>query len=236
MDSTINADLIEQLPNVHIGKLAVIEPPCVLGLPPRGAAPGERALRIGKNCRLRPFTAIYAGTTIGKGFQTGQGASIREDNIVGDNVIIGTNAVLEFGNKIGNNVHIHTGCFLEMVTIEDDVFVGPNVVFTDDPHPMNCPKYKECVGGATVKRLARIGANSTILPGVVIGENSLVGAGSVVTKDVPPNSVVAGNPARVINEVASLTCQSGFFERPYDWDPYITHDKKILHASKEKVV
>jgi acetyltransferase-like isoleucine patch superfamily enzyme len=139
---------------------------------------------------------------------------------VADDVSIGTNAVLESGNRIGSRVRIHSGCFLEMVTIEDDVFVGPNVVFTDDPHPMNCPRYKECKGGAVVHRLARIGANATILPGVVIGENALVGAGSVVADDVPPGAVVVGNPARVTKAVGELTCPPGFFERPYSWPPY----------------
>ncbi len=77
---------------------------------------------------------------------------MREDNVAGDDVSIGTNAVLEFGNRIGSRVRIHSGCFLEMTTIEDDVFVGPNTVFTDDPHPANCPRYRECKGGALVHR------------------------------------------------------------------------------------
>jgi len=207
-------------PNVTIGKGATIEKPYIIGKPPRGRKGGELKTIIGKNAIIRPFTTIYAGNKIGDNFQTGQGVSIREDNNIGDNVRIGTNSVLEFGNKIGNNVRIHTGCFLEMVTIEDDVFIGPNVVFTDDPHPMGCPRYKECLGGAIVKELARIGANSTILPGVVVGINSLVGAGSVVTHDVPANSVVAGNPAKVINQIDDLVCIKGFFERPYVWKPY----------------
>jgi acetyltransferase-like isoleucine patch superfamily enzyme len=113
--------------------------------------------------------------------------------------------VLEFGNRIGSRVRIHSGCFLELVTIEDDVFVGPHVVFTDDPHPMGCPRYQDCKGGAVVRRLARIGANATILPGVTIGEGALVGA---------------GNPARVIKQVAELTCSPGWFGRPYTWPPY----------------
>jgi len=163
---------------------------------------------------------VYAGSTIGERFQTGQGASIREDNVFGDDVSVGTHAVLEFGNRIGNRVRIHSGCFLEMVTIEDDVFVGPHVVFTDDPHPMGCAHYTECKRGATVRRLARIGANSTILPGVVIGENSLVGAGSVVVHDVPEGAVVVGNPARVIGRVDELVCEAGYYEHPYIWPPY----------------
>lgn len=206
--------------NVHFGANPNIEPPCVIGKPPRGYLKGELELVIGDNCRIRPFTTIYANSRIGDNFETGQGASIREGNVIGHNVRVGTNAVLEFGNRIGDNVRIHSGCFLEMVTVEDNVFIGPCTVFTDDPHPMNCPKYKECLGGATVKELARIGANCTILPGVTIGKNSLVGAGSVVVNDVPDNAVVVGNPAKVINTVDKLKCVSGFFDKPYLWEPY----------------
>ena len=206
--------------NVTLGEGCDLQPPCILGKSPRGAAEGERPLAIGPGAVIRPFTTIYGGSTFGARLQTGQGASIREDNQVGDDVSIGTNAVLEFGNRIGSRVRIHSGCFLELVTIEDDVFVGPNVVFTDDPHPMGCPRYQECKGGAVVRRLARVGANSTILPGVEVGEGALVGAGSVVAHDVPPGAVVAGNPAHAVNTVDALTCPPGWFERPYVWPPY----------------
>jgi acetyltransferase-like isoleucine patch superfamily enzyme len=206
--------------NVTLGEGHDLQSPCIVGKPPRGAGEGERPLTIGAGVVVRPFTTIYAGSVIGDRLQTGQGASIREDNRLGDDVSVGTNAVLEFGNRIGSRVRIHSGCFLELVTIEDDVFVGPNVVFTDDPHPMGCPRYEECKGGPVVRRLARIGANSTILPGVEIGEGALVGAGSVVVHDVPAGAVVAGSPARVIKQVAELTCPPGWFERPYVWPPY----------------
>ena len=206
--------------NVTLGDGCDLQAPCIIGKAPRGAGEGELPLAIGAGAVIRPFTTIYAGSTFGARLQTGQGASIREDNQVGDEVSIGTNAVLEFGNRVGSRVRIHSGCFLELVTIEDDVFVGPHVVFTDDPHPMGCPRYQDCKGGAVVRRLARIGANSPILPGVTIGEGALVGAGSVVVHDVPPGAVVAGNPARVIKQVADLTCPPGWFERPYTWPPY----------------
>ncbi|RME00073.1 MAG: N-acetyltransferase [Calditrichaeota bacterium] len=208
------------LANVTLGKACVVEYNVLLGKPPRGKTEGELPLAIGHHAIIRPFTTIYAGTTVGDYFQTGQGASIREENTIGDHVSVGTNAVLEFGNKIGNHVRIHSLAFLEMCTIEDHVFIGPNVVFTDDPHPMGCPKYKECLGGATVKRLARIGANCTILPGVTIGENTLIGAGSVVTRDIPDNMVAAGSPARIIKKIDELECYPGFFEKPYVWEPY----------------
>jgi acetyltransferase-like isoleucine patch superfamily enzyme len=213
-------DGVQIAPGVFIGDGSDLQPPCILGKPPRASEPGECELHIGRDATIRPFTTLYAGSTIGARLQTGQGASIREDNVLGDDVSIGTNTVLEFGNRIGSRVRIHSGCFLEMVTIEDDVFVGPNVVFTDDPHPMGCAHYTECRGGATVRRLARIGANSTILPGVVIGANSLVGAGSVVVDDVPEDTVVVGNPARAIRRVDELVCEPGFYDRPYVWPPY----------------
>lgn len=209
-------------PGVVIGAGATIGSPVLIGAAPRGREEGELPLLIGAGATIRAFTTLYAGSTFGERLQTGHGACVREDNVVGDDVSIGTHAVLEFGNRLGHRVRIHSGCFLELVTIEDDVFVGPNVVFTDDPHPMRCPDYERCKGGAVVRRLARIGANSTILPGVEIGEDSLVGAGSVVVKDVPPGMVVAGSPARVIKAVSELTCAPGYHERPYLWEPYTT--------------
>jgi acetyltransferase-like isoleucine patch superfamily enzyme len=203
-------------PGVILGEGTVVEDPCVLGQPPRGEAPGARELRIGKDATIRPFTTIYAGTTAGDRFQTGQSVSIREDNVIGDDVSVGTTAVLEAGNRIGNRVRIHTGCLLELVTVEDDVFIAPNVVFTDDLHPP-CPRYRECVGGATVCKGASIGSNSTILPGVVIGRGALVAAGSVVVDDVADGMVVAGVPARPIKRVDELRCSAGIYERPYEW-------------------
>src|SRR5512135_381541 len=151
-------------PNVEIGEGTVIDVPSIIGKPPRGSQEGDLCLRIGKNGLIRPFTTLYAGSTMGDHFQTGQGVSIREDNMIGNNVSVGTNSVLEFGNRIGDFSRVHSNCFMEMATIGKYVFVGPNVIFTDDPHPMGCPKYKLCKGGAVVEDYARIGAKSTILP------------------------------------------------------------------------
>ncbi len=199
---------------ISLGQGTIVEPPCVMGKAPANWAGEDYALAIGDNGRIRAFSTIYAGTSIGHRFQTGQGVSIRERNLIGDDVSVGTNAVLEPGNTIGNRVRVHTGCFLELVTVEDDVFIGPRVVFADDPHPP-CPKYESCKRGAIVKRGAKIGANATILPGVVIGEGALVGAGSVVVHDVPAGVVVVGNPAKVVKRVDELTCSSGLLDHPY---------------------
>ncbi len=188
----------------------------ILGEPPRHHTPGELALMIGEQATLRSFTIIYAGNTIGARLQTGHHVTLRENNQIGDDVSIGTSSVLEYGNRIGHRTRIHSGCFLELVTLGNDVFVGPNVVFTDDPHPV-CPRYQDCKGGPVVGDLSRIGANSTLLPGVKVGKNCLIGAGSVVTENIPDDSVAVGNPARVVKSIHELTCEPGFFERPYDW-------------------
>jgi acetyltransferase-like isoleucine patch superfamily enzyme len=210
--------------NVHIGPDSVIYGPAVLGQPPRGKKAGELVLVIGSNAVIRPFTTIYSGNTVGDFFQCGQGVSIRENNLIGNNVSVGTNSVLEFENKIGDHCRIHSACFLEMVTLGKYVFVGPNTVFTDDPHPMNCPKYKECGGGAIVEDLVKIGAHCTFLPAVRIGKGALIGAGSVVTVDIPEMMVAAGNPARIIKPVDKLVCRINAFERPYLWFPYSSQD------------
>jgi acetyltransferase-like isoleucine patch superfamily enzyme len=150
--------------------------------------------------------------------ETGHNVLIREDNEIGAGSGVGTGAILEYGNRIGEGVRIHSGCFLEWVTLEDGVIVAPQVTFTDDPHPA-CPRYRDCVGGATVRRGARIGAGAVILPGIEIGARALVAAGSVVTRDVPARAVVAGSPARILADVDALTCRAGLFERPYEWEP-----------------
>jgi acetyltransferase-like isoleucine patch superfamily enzyme len=171
---------------------------------------------VGPGSVLRAHTVLYAGVTIGARFQSGHGAMIREDNELGDDCSVGTGAVLEPGNRVGAGTRIHSQCFLEQVTLGRGVFLGPGVVFTDDPHPA-CPRYLDCVRGAIVEDLVSIGGGSTILPGVRIGARALIGAGSVVTRDVEPGMVVAGNPARPRRRVEELVCFKGYFSRPYAW-------------------
>lgn len=207
-------------PGVKIGGNSTIGSFVILGL--QGREPIKNpTLSIAENATIRTFTVIYTGNKIGANFQTGQGTSIRENNKIADNVSIGTNAVLEFENIIYSGSRIHSNCFLEMTEIGEDVFVGPGTVFLDDPHPMKCPKYKECKGGVKVGKYAKIGGGCVILPGVTIGENSLVGAGSCVTKDVPKDVVVAGHPAKIVKKINELKCYINAFKRPYTWEPYI---------------
>jgi acetyltransferase-like isoleucine patch superfamily enzyme len=202
-------------PNAHLGKYFFIDDFVIIGIPPKNAEEGEFEITIGDNSRIRSHTVIYAGNKIGKNFQTGHHVMIREHNYIGDNVSIGTNTVIEHHIKIGNNVRIHSNAFIpEFSILEDGAWIGPNVVLTNAYHPL-CPKAKECLKGPTISRNAKIGANSTILPDIKIGDNSLIGAGSVVVKDVPPNVVVAGNPAKIIKNINELRCPYKLILKPY---------------------
>ena len=190
------------LPNVEIGQNIIIEDYCIIGVPFREYN-GEKTI-IGDNSIIRSHTVIYAGNIIGNNFQTGNKANIRELNSIGDNVSIGTLSVIEHHVQIDNNVRIHSQAFIpEYSTLKEGCWIGPNVVFTNALYP-NSKNAKETLQGAIVEENAIVGANCTILPGIRIKQESLIGAGSVVTKDVSKRSVVVGNPARPINSIDKL--------------------------------
>lgn len=189
--------------------------PCVLGHPTPNDDEGP--LVLGAGVVVRAYAVLYRGSTLGAGVHVGHGALVREGNMVGERASVGSAVHLEPGNRIGDSSRIHSGSFLSSCIIGDDVFIGPRVVFTDDPHPP-CPRYLDCVRGASVDDGASIGAGATLLPGVVIGAGALVGAGSVVTHSVAPGDVVAGNPARHIGRRDQMACFAGHFERAYEWD------------------
>ena len=190
--------------NVTLGDGTSVEDFSLIGVPPRGAQDGELPTTIGERAVIRSHTVIYAGNVIGRNFQTGNKVNIRESNRIGDNVSIGTLSVVEHHVDIGNGVRIHTQVFIpEFSVLEDGCWIGPNVVLTNAKYPLS-PGVKDSLVGPVIRRNAKIGANATLLPGVVIGEGALVGAGAVVVRDVPPGAVVVGNPARVIRHVSDL--------------------------------
>ena len=189
--------------------------PCVLGHPTANEEEGPLVLGVG--VVVRAYAVLYRGSTLRAGSHVGHGALVREGNEIGERASIGSAVHLEPGNTIGARSRIHSGSFLSSCTIGDHVFIGPRVVFTDDPHPP-CPRYLDCVRGATVGDGASIGGGVTLLPGVVIGAGALVGAGSVVTHSVVPGDVVAGNPARPIGRRDQMACFAGHFGHAYEWD------------------
>ena len=190
--------------NVALGSGWVVEDFCIIGTPPRGKKDGELPTTISDGAVIRSHTVIYAGNVIGKNFQTGNKVNIRESNRIGDNVSVPTLSVIEHHVEIADDVRIHTQVFIpEFSVLEEGCWIGPNVVLTNAKYPVS-PGVKDQLVGPVIRKGAKIGANTTILPGVVIGENALVGAGSVVAKDVPPGAVVVGNPARVIRHISEL--------------------------------
>ncbi|BCS36073.1 acyltransferase [Luteitalea sp. TBR-22] len=189
---------------VDLGDGTIVEDFCLIGVPPRGRAEGELPTRIGAGACIRSHTVVYAGNTIGANLQTGNKVNIRESNTIGDDVSIGTMSVIEHHVEIGHGVRIHTQAFIpEFSVLEEGCWIGPNVVLTNARYPQS-PGVKESLRGPIIRRGAKIGANATLLPGVEIGANAVVGAGSVVVHDVPPYAVVVGNPARVVNHVSNL--------------------------------
>ena len=154
-------------------------------------------VKLGKNVRLHAFINLYGCE-------------------IGDDVKIGAFVEIQKGVKIGNRCKISSHTFIcEGVTLEDEVFVGHNVTFTNDRYPratnrdgqLQAETDWECIR-TLVKRSASIGSGATLLCGITIGENAMIGAGSVVTKDVPAGATVAGNPARIMRSI-SLEKQSG---------------------------
>ncbi|MCA2494225.1 acyltransferase [Vibrio sp. 2175-1] len=139
-------------------------------------------------------------TNIGTDTNIWQFCVVLPEAVIGNNCNICSHCLIENDVVIGHNVTVKSGVQLwDGITIEDDVFIGPNVTFTNDKSPRS-KQYPEEFWKTVIKKGASIGANATILPGVTIGEFSMVGAGAVVTKDVAPHTTVVGNPAREIKK------------------------------------
>lgn len=141
-----------------------------------------QTIKIGENTRVWQFSVILPGA------------------VLGDDCNICAHTLIENDVIIGNRVTIKSGVYLwDGITLEDDVFIGPCVAFTNDKYPRS-KHYPDEFLRTVIKKGASIGANATILPGVTIGEGAMIGAGSVVLRDVEPYSVVVGNPARIIKK------------------------------------
>jgi acetyltransferase-like isoleucine patch superfamily enzyme len=161
-------------------------------------------LVLGPGARLRSGTVLYDGTTIGRGLQTGHGVVVREGCQIGDDVSIWSNSVVDYGCRIGDRVKIHCNCYVAQFTeLCNDVFLAPGVTIANDLYPGD-QHSAQLMAGPWIGAGAQIGVNVTILPFVRIGAGALIGAGSVVTRDIPAAVVAFGNPAVPHREVAGL--------------------------------
>lgn len=180
-----------------LGKNVRIFENVILGFPSREYIgktefPG---VTIGDLAIIRTGTIIYSDVTIGEHFSSGHNVLVREKTTIGNHVSLGTNVIIEGNCTLGDYVNLQSLVYVPTNSrIGSHIFIGPNSVLTNDKYPPNSGK-ELC--GPILEDYASIGANATILPGVTIGKGSLVAAGSIVTKDVPPDSLAIGAPARI---------------------------------------
>lgn len=151
-------------------------------------------VRIGHFCIIRSEAVIYRDVVIGNYVRTGHKVLIREGCRIGDHVLVGTNVVIDNETTIGSRVSIQSTVYIPTgTTVEDCVFIGPNAVFLNDRFPV---RTRAPLAPPRICRGATIGGNSTILPGITVGEGAFVAAGAVVTRDVPAWHRAMGSPAR----------------------------------------
>jgi acetyltransferase-like isoleucine patch superfamily enzyme len=175
---------------VLIGERAEVDRTAVVG---HQYADDASTTKIGDDATIRAGSIIYADVTIGDDFDTGHNALVREDTTIGDGVVVGTDAVVDGSVEIGSDASLQTGAYVPPETeVGDSVFLGPHAVLTNDDYPV---RTESELDGPRLEDHVSVGANATVLPGVTVGERSMVAAGAVVTKDVPPETLAVGAPA-----------------------------------------
>ncbi len=196
-------------PGTVIGKNVRIDDGAVIGKQPMRAANSavtkEQQLApttIGDECIIGTHVVIYAGAVIGRKVLIADLSTIRENVSIGEFTIIGRGVAVENFCKIGSYCKLETNVYLTAYSeLGDRVFMAPCVATSNDNFVGRTKERFKHFKGVTVKRGGRVGLNSTILPGKVVGEDALVAAGSVLTKDAPDRKIVLGSPAQVIRDV-----------------------------------
>jgi acetyltransferase-like isoleucine patch superfamily enzyme len=206
--------------SAEIASSAVVYPGTVLGegvkildgavvgkqptLSPRSTAKRDDLppAELGDGTIVSTGAIVFGGTRLGARVIVGDQACVRERVVVGDDVVIGRGSLVENDTTVGALTKIQADAYITAYsTLEDEVFIAPCVVTTNDDFMGRTEQRHELVKGPTIRRRARVGGGAVLCPGVEIGEEAFVGAGAVVTKDVPPRVVVVGNPARVLRDV-----------------------------------
>jgi acetyltransferase-like isoleucine patch superfamily enzyme len=197
--------------NVYIGDNSIVESFCELGVSNKFC--DGMPLVLGENAHIRSHSVFYAASTFGKNLVTGHRVTIREKTKVGVHFQIGTLGDIQGHCEIGDYVKCHSNVHIgNKSKIGNYVWIFPYVVLTNDPHPPS-----EVLIGCEINDFAVIATMSVVLPGVKIASDTLIGAGSIVGKDVPSGWVVAGNPAKPICEIQKIKLKDGSGRNAYPW-------------------
>ena len=195
---TVLGEGVKVLENAVVGK----QP----SLSPRSTAKREELppAQIGDGTIVSAGAIVFAGSRIGARVILGDQSCVRERVEIGDDVVLGRGSLIENDTTVGAMTRIQANAYITAhSTLEEHVFIAPCVVTTNDDFMGRTERRHALTKGPTIRRGARVGGGAVLCPGVEIGEEAFVGAGAVVTKDVPPRTVVVGNPARVLREVPS---------------------------------
>ena len=202
--------------NVILGNRIKVGSYCELGIstPLGDGAP----LVIGDDSLIRSHSVFYESSSFGPGLVTGHHVTVREKTVAGIGLQIGTLSEIQGDCSVGDYVRFQSNVFVgKKTTIGDFVWILPYVVLTNDPTPPS-----NVMVGCTIEDYASIAAASVVLPGVTVGHHSLVAAQACVTKNVPPNMVVAGVPARVVSDTQSIKLRDGSGRAAYPWTQHFT--------------
>ena len=193
---TVLGDGVKVLEHAVVGKQPTLSPRSTAKREPLPPAV------VGDGTVVSTGAIVFAGSTVGARVIVGDQACVRERVLVADDVVIGRGALVENDTTIGARTRIQADAYLTAYsTVEEDVFVAPCVVTTNDNFMGRTERRLAAMKGPTIRRGARVGGGAILCPGIEVGEEAFVGAGAVVTKDVPPRTVVVGSPARVIRDV-----------------------------------
>jgi acetyltransferase-like isoleucine patch superfamily enzyme len=193
---TVLGDGVRVLEYAVVGKQPALSPRSTAKREP--LAPAE----IGDGTVVSTGAIVFAGTRIGARVILGDQSCVRERVQVGDDVVLGRGSLVENDTVVGARTRIQADAYVTAYSeLEEDVFIAPCVVTTNDNFMGRTERRHALMKGPSIRRGARVGGGAILLPGVEIGEEAFVGAGAVVTKDVPPRMLVVGSPARVLREV-----------------------------------
>jgi acetyltransferase-like isoleucine patch superfamily enzyme len=180
---------------------AVLGKPLALGPHSAASRQAPPALEVGEGAVIAAGAVVVAGARIGRGAFVGDQAHVRERAVLGEEAAVGRGSQVDSDVTVGARVRVQSACYLAARSVvEEDVFIAPGVITTNDRHATrHAPDYE--LEGVLLRRACRIGGGAVLLPGIEVGEEAFVGAGAVVTRDVPARAVVMGVPARQVREV-----------------------------------